>query len=191
MNIHEINDLINSLDYARYKREEILVEGGGEETEEVLYLDGIEQSLTALLNTDGVDSLGRWYKAQEDRKKTLKAEKDYITRQMAAIDNTLDYIKAKIDEIMAATGCEKVKGILGYSFARAVSTTTTVDKDILRDHFQAIVEDAVKDLRPADVTVSLSASVSKLEDGAELPDYYTRTETPTVRVTKPRANKEA
>lgn len=189
MNIHEINDLIAKVDYAKYKREESIVETG-EVTEEYVALDELYNSLSSLLNTDGVDSLGRWYKAQEDRKKTLKAEKDYITRQMAALDNTLDYIKAKIDEIMAATGCEKVKGILGYSFARSTSVKTEVDRDLLRDFYQAKVEDAVKDILPADVTVSLSASVSKLEEGAELPAYYHREETPTVRVTKPRASKE-
>ena len=148
-------------------------------------------ALRTLLNTEGVDFLGRWLKGKEDKKKTLKAEKDYLTRQMEAVDNTIAFVKAKIREVMDMTGCDKVKGSLGYSFATATSTRTEVDKDILCDHYQSLVEEALKDILPPDVTVTLSASVSKLEADAELPDYYHRTETPTIRFTKPRAGKEA
>ena len=190
MDYKELQDILSTLDYSSYKLEQTYAENEGEVTDETELLEAEITALKTLLNTEGVDYLGRWLKGKEDRKKTLKAEKDYLTRQMEAVDNTIAFVKAKINEVMEATGCEKVKGSLGYSFATYTATKTEVDKEILRDHYQALVEDAVKDILPADVTVTLSASVSKLEADAELPDYYNRTETPSVRFTKPRAAKE-
>ena len=190
MDYKELQDLLSTLDYTAYKLEETYVENEGEVTDETELLEGQVSAMKALLNGEGVDFLGRWLKGKEDKKKAIKAEKDYLTRQMEAIDKTIAFIKAKMNEVMTATGCEKVKGSLGYSFATTVSTKTEVDRDLLRDLFQAKVEDAVQGIIPDDVTVSLSASVSKLEDGAELPEYYNRRETPTVRFTIPRATKE-
>ena len=191
MDYKDLQDILSTLDYTSYKLEQVYVENEGEVTDETELMEGEISALRTLLNTEGVDFLGRWLKGKEDKKKTLKAEKDYLTRQMEAIDNTIAFIKAKIHEVMEATGCEKVKGTLGYSFATTVSTKTEVDKDLLKDFYQAKVDEALKDILPADVTVTLSASVSKLEEGADLPQYYIRTETPSVRFTKPRAGKEA
>ena len=190
MDYKELQDLISPLDYTSSQLENIYTENEGEVTEETELLEGQVSAMKALLNSEGVDFLGRWLKGKEDKKKALKAEKDYITRQMEANDKTIAFIKAKITEVMKATGCVKVKGALGYSFATTVSVTTSVDKDLLREMYQAKVEDAVKDILPDDVTVTLSASVSKLEEGAELPEYYNRDEKDTVRFTKPRASKE-
>ena len=190
MNYNEFKDALETLDWASYHLEETYTENDGEVTEETEKMEAEIEALRHLLNTDGVDFLGRWLKGKEDRKKALKAEKDYVSRQIEAVDTTIAFIKAKINELMQATGCEKVKGSLGYTFTTTVSTTTNVDKEILRDFYQAKVEEALKDILPADVTVTLGASVSKLEEGAELPAYYNRTETPTVRFTKPRAKKE-
>ena len=190
MDYKEMQDLLSTLDYTSYQLENTYAENGGEVTDETELLEGQVSAMKALLNSDGVDFLGRWLKGKEDRKKALKAEKDYISRQIEATDKTIAFIKAKINEVMTATGCEKVKGSLGYSFATTVSTKTEVDKDLLLDMFLAKVEDAVKGILPDDVTVSLSASVSKVQEGQELPAYYRQTETPTVRFTKPRANKE-
>ncbi len=191
MDYKDLQDILSTLDYTSYKLEQVYVENEGEVTDETELMEGEISALRTLLNTEGVDFLGRWLKGKEDKKKTLKAEKDYLTRQMEAIDNTIAFIKAKIHEVMEATGCEKVKGTLGYSFATTTSTKTEVDKDLLKDFYQAKVDEALKDILPADVTVTLSASVSKLEEGADLPQYYIRTETPSVRFTKPRASKEA
>jgi len=190
MDYKELQEILSTLDYTTYKLEQTYVENEGEVTDETELMEGQISALQTLLNTEGVDFLGRWLKGKEDKKKAIKAEKDYLTRQMESIDNTIAFIKAKINELMQATGTEKVKGSLGYSFATTVSTKTEVDKDLLRDFFQAKVDEALKDILPADVTVTLSASVSKLEEGAELPEYYNRTETPTVRFTKPRAAKD-
>lgn len=190
MDYKELQDILSTLEYTSYKLEETYVENEGEVTEETELMEGEITAMKTLLNTEGVDLLGRWLKGKEDRKKALKAEKDYLTRQMEAIDKTIEFIKTKMNEVMTATGQEKIKGSLGYSFALSTSTKTEVDKEMLKEYYQEAVNEALKDILPADVSVTLTASVSKLEEGAELPDYYNRTETPTIRFTKPRAKKE-
>lgn len=190
MDYKELQDILSTLEYTSYKLEETYVENEGEVTEETELMEGEITAMKTLLNTEGVDLLGRWLKGKEDRKKALKAEKDYLTRKMEAIDKTIEFIKTKMNEVMTATGQEKIKGSLGYSFALSTSTKTEVDKEMLKEYYQEAVNEALKDILPADVSVTLTASVSKLEEGAELPDYYNRTETPTIRFTKPRAKKE-
>ena len=208
MDIKELQDILSTLEYTSYKLEETYVENDGEVTEETELMEGEITAMKTLLNTEGVDLLGRWLKGKEDRKKALKAEKDYLTRQMEAIDKTIEFIKTKMNEVMTATGQVKIKGSLGYSFALSTSRTTEgvkgeygysfatfdsvkteVDKDLLNTYFLARVQEAVKDILPADVTITLGASVSKLEDGEILPDYYNLKETPSIRFTKPRAKK--
>ena len=191
MDYKEMQDLLSSLDYTSYKLEKMYTENEGEVTDETELLEGEVSAMKALLNSEGVDFLGRWLKGKEDKKKAIKAEKDYLSRQIEAIDKTIAFIKAKINEVMTATGCEKVKGELGYSFATTVSTTTSVDKDLLNELYGLRLKEACLEVGiPEDVTVTLGASVSKVPEGEELPVYYNRTETPTVRFTKPRASKE-
>lgn len=190
MDYKEFKDALDTLDWASYHLEETYIENDGEVTEEAEKTEAEIEALRHLLNTDGVDFLGRWLKAKEDRKKALKAEKDYISRQIEANDKSIEFIKGQIFKLMEETGCEKVKGSLGYTFATSVSTKTEVDKDLLNEYFKDKVEEAVRAFLPADVTVTLGASVSRLGEGSELPSWYHRTETPTVRFTKPRAKKE-
>ena len=190
MDYKELQDILSTLEYTSYKLEETYVENEGEVTEETELMEGEITAMKTLLNTEGVDLLGRWLKGKEDKKKALKAEKDFISRQMEATEKTISFIKSQINKVMVATGQVKIKGSLGYSFATTTSTKTEVDKDLLNEAYLAKVQDAVKDIIPADVSVSLSASVSKLGDGAELPNYYNRTSTPSVTFTKPRAGKE-
>ena len=193
MDYKEMNQVLADLDQAMVTLEETYIENEGEVTEETEQMEAQISCLQELLTTDGIDLLGGWLKAKEDRKKSLKAEKDYITRQMAAIDETIDFIKTKVNQILVATGQEKVKGARGYSFAATTSVKTEVNKDVLKDLFQEAVNEAVKDILPPDVTITLGASVSKLPDDPDLilPVWYTQTEKPSVRFTKPRASKEA
>ena len=188
-----MNKVLADLDQAMVTLEETYIENEGEVTEETEQMEAQISGLKELLTGEGIDLLGGWLKAKEDRKKALKAEKDYITRQMAAIDETIEFIKTKVNQILVATGQEKVKGARGYSFAATISSKTEVNKDVLKDIFQDEVNEAVKDILPPDVTITLGASVSKLPDDPDLilPPWYNRTEKPSVRFTKPRASKEA
>jgi hypothetical protein len=194
MDYKELQDILSTLEYTSYKLEETYVENEGEVTEETELMEGEISAMKTLLNTEGVDLLGRWLKGKEDRKKALKAEKDYLTRQMEAIDKTIEFIKTKMNEVMTATGQEKIKGSLGYSFATYNSVKTDVDKDLLRFKYDFKAEQALRAAGiPEYIGFSLTASTTKAKEIGVLDDddkIFVTTETPTIRFTKPRAKKE-
>ena len=194
MDYKEMNQVLADLDQAMVTLEETYIENEGEVTEETEQMEAQISGLKELLTGEGIDLLGGWLKAKEDRKKSLKAEKDYITRQMAAIDETIEFIKTKVNQILVATGQEKVKGARGYSFAATTSSKTEVDKDVLKRCYGDIVEHAIREAGvPGYIGVTLTASSTKakedgVQDGDE--DIFVTTEKPSVRFTKPRASKE-
>ena len=195
MNNKEINSLIESLNASMWAFENYMVENDGvcdEASDQMEEQIGI---LKELLTTEGIDSLGRWLKAKEDEIKSLKAEKDYITRKINAATGTIDYIKSQMNKLLKASGMEEIKGANGYKFQVTTSTKTEVDKEILKELFLDKVEKKLRGGKnpviPADVTFSLGASVSLVPEGAVLPSYYIRTTSPSCKFTKPRASKEA
>lgn len=195
MNNKEINSLIESLNASMLAFENYMVENEGvcdEASDQIEEQIGI---LKELLTTEGIDSLGRWLKAKEDEIKSLKAEKDYITRKINAATGTIDYIKTQMNKILTAAQMQEIKGANGYKFQVTTSTKTEVDKEILKELFLDKVEKKLRGGKnpviPADVTFSLGASVSLVPEGAVLPSYYIRTSSPSCKFTKPRASKEA
>lgn len=195
MNNKEINSLIESLNASMWAFENYMVENDGvcdEASDQMEEQIGI---LKELLTTEGIDSLGRWLKAKEDEIKSLKAEKDYITRKINASTGTIDYIKTQMNKILTAAQMEEIKGANGYKFQVTTSIKTEVDKEILKELFLDKVEKKLRGGKnpviPADVTFSLGASVSLVPEGAVLPSYYKRTSSPSCKFTKPRASKEA
>ena len=195
MDYKELNQVLANLAQAMDSLENLYIENEGEVTDQTEQMEAQISGLQELLTKDGIDLLGGWLKAKEDKKKSLKAEKDYITRQMAAIDETIDFIKAKIHRVMEATGQEKIKGDRGYSFAATISSKTEVDKDVLKYNYDFKVEQAIRAAGIPDyVGFSLTASSTKaaevgVVDGDE--NLFVTTEKPSVRFTKPRASKEA
>ena len=115
MDYKELNQVLVNLDQAINTLEDLYIEGEGEVTEETEQMEDHISGLKELLTRDGIDLLGGWLKAKEDKKKALKAEKDYITRQMAAIDESIEFIKGKVNEVLVATGQEKIRGDRGYT----------------------------------------------------------------------------
>ena len=194
MDYKELNECLANLDRAVYDLETAYIESGGEVTEETEKKELEIEGLKELLTTDGIDLLGRWLKAKEDRKKALKAEKDYLTRQMAAIDETIDFIKGKINRVLVSTGQEKVKGDRGYSFTAMTSTKTEVDKNALRYNYDFKVEQAIRAAGIPDyIGFSLTASSTKAEEvGVQEGDegIFVTTSKASVRFIKPRASKE-
>ena len=195
MNNTEIRDALSRLHEMEYFLEEEYENNGGEVTEHTEAQESAIAALRELLTTEGVDSLGRWLKSKEDEIKTLKAEKDYITRKINAATGTIDYIKTQMNKILTAAQMEEIKGANGYKFQVTTSTKTEVDKEILKELFLDKVEKKLRGGKnpviPADVTFSLGASVSLVPEGAVLPSYYIRTSSPSCKFTKPRASKEA
>ena len=194
MDYKELNQVLVNLDQAINTLEDLYIEGEGEVTEETEQMEDHISGLKELLTRDGIDLLGGWLKAKEDRKKTLKAEKDYITRQMAAIDESIEFIKGKVNEVLVATGQEKIKGDRGYSFAATTSVKTEVDKDVLKTIYADRIEEAIRAAHiPAYVGVTLTASSTKaaelgILEGDE--EIFHTTEKPSVRFIKPRISKE-
>lgn len=194
MNYEELTKVLDEFNQAIYSLEEMYAESEGEVTDATEKAEAQIANLKILLSGEGVDFLGRWLKAKEDRKKALKAERDYLTRQMSAIDQTIDFIKCKVNQVLTSIGQEKVKGANGYAFKATESVTTSVDKDVLK----ALYEDRVKGALvaahiPAYIGFTLTASSTKaeefgLQEGDE--ELFHTTSKPTCTFTKPRANKE-
>ena len=194
MDYKELNQALATLDQATIALEENYMENEGEITEETEQMEQEISGLQELLTTEGIDLLGGWLKAKEDKKKSLKAEKDYITRQISAIDETIDFIKDKVTEVMKATGQEKIKGDRGYSFTATHSVKTDVDKDVLKALYADKVEEAIRAAHiPAYISVSLTASSTKANERGVLEgdeEIFSTTEKDTVTFRKPKASKE-
>lgn len=195
MDYKELNQVLADLDQAMHTLEDLYIEGEGEVTEETERLETQISGLQELLTKEGIDLLGAWLKSKEDRKKTLKAEKDYISRQILANDTTIEFIKDKITEVMKATGQEKIKGERGYSFTATHSVKTEVDKDVLKKNYEDKVEKAIRAAGvPAYVGVSLTASSTRANELGVLEgdeEIFSTTEKDTVTFRKPKASKEA
>lgn len=194
MDYKELQQALSQLEEVMNNLEELYTLNEGECTEESERMEVEVDTLKGLLSGDGIDMLGRWLKSKEDRKKALKAEKDYITRQMASIDKGIEYIKSMINKVMVATGLEKVKGDRGYSFATTTSTKTDINKDVLKALYADKVEEAIRTAHiPAYVGVTLTASSTKatelgVVEGDE--DIFVTMSKPSVRFGKPKANTE-
>lgn len=186
--------MIESLNASMWAFENYMVENDGVCDEASDQMEEQIRILKELLTTEGIDSLGRWLKAKEDEIKSLKAEKDYITRKINAAIGTIDYIKTQMNKILTAAQMQEIKGANGYKFQVTTSIKTEVNKEILKELFLDKVEKKLRGGKnpviPADVTFTLGASVSLVPEGQELPAYYARTETPSCKFTKPRASKE-
>lgn len=193
MNNTDIKSAIAELSTTMFLLEEEYMENGGEVTEYTATMEANIERLKVLLTTEGVDSLGRWLKSKEDQMKSLKAERDSITRQIKSCENTIEYIKTMVNHVLVSTGEEKVKGTC-YSFAATTSETTSVDKDALNLKFMDAVEKKLRGGKnpviPVDVTITLGASIKNVPEGAEIPSYYLKESKPSVKFTKPRASKE-
>lgn len=194
MDYKELQQALSQLEEVMNNLEELYILNEGECTEESERMEVEVDTLKELLSGDGIDMLGRWLKSKEDRKKSLKAEKDYITRQMASIDKGIEYIKSMINKVMVTTGLEKVKGDRGYSFATTTSTKTDINKDVLKALYAEKVEEAIRSAHiPAYVGVTLTASSTKatelgVVEGDE--DIFVTMSKPSVRFGKPKANTE-
>ena len=194
MDYKELQQALSQLEEVMNNLEELYTLNEGECTEESERMEVEVDTLKELLSGDGIDMLGRWLKSKEDKKKSLKAEKDYITRQMASIDKGIEYIKSMINKVMVATGVEKVKGDRGYSFATTTSTKTDINKDVLKALYAEKVEEAIRSAHiPAYVGVTLTASSTKatelgVVEGDE--DIFVTMSKPSVRFGKPKANTE-
>ena len=187
----EITNAIAELYRTANTLEELYIENGGEITEETAEKEDQVEAIKTLLNGEGIDSLGRWMKAKEDERDTLKAEKAAIDRRLKAVNNTLDYIKFQVGQVLRATGCEKAKG-LAYGFSVATSTKNAVNQEALDAAYLERAEAALRHaLIPEYVHITLKATTTELNAaGGDALGFIETTTTETCRFTKPRAVKE-
>lgn len=190
MNNKDINAALAALEEASFFLEEEYEMNGGEVTEETEAQEEYIESLKALLEDEGIDSLGRWLKGKEDLIKTLKAERDSVNRQIKKTEEGIEYIKTQIFNVLTALGKEKVKGTF-YSFAPTISRKTEVDKEILEEKYLGIVNNALEQILPPWISYKLSASIKAVPgDMEEMPSEFKVVETPSCKFVKPRAKKE-
>ena len=190
MHYKDIQTALANLARLSYELEDKYIENEGEVTDETQALEDQKAAISDLLAGEGIDTLGRWLKSKEDELKTYKAEKDAVARRMKSVENTIDFVKSKVTEIMVATGTEKAKGLL-YGFTKTESNTTKVDMELLNGRYQDLAERAIRAAGvPSYVTMKLDAKVSLVPEGEDLPDLFEEVRKDTVRFTKPRAGKE-
>ena len=119
MKYQDIQDALCTLARLSEELEDQYIENEGEITPEAEALEAQKDAVADLLTGEGVDTLGRWLKSKEDELATYKAEKAAADRRIKSVRNTIDFVKAKIAEVMAATGTQKAKGsFYGFSARR-------------------------------------------------------------------------
>lgn len=190
MNTNEIKSAIAELNALTLDLEYDYIENGGEVTEETEHKEAVIAELKNLLDTEGVDSLGRWLKAKQDEIVAAKAEKAAADARIKALQRTEEYIKGEISRILIATGTEKVKGTY-YSFAQATSVKSSVNQEAIDAKWLEKAEKAVRKAKvPEYIQVNLKTTTTALKE-AEALEFLEVSETPSVKFTKPRAVKEA
>lgn len=190
MHYNDIKEAMHSLALTSYQLEEIYNDNGGEVTEETELMEQQREALAYVLANDGADTLGRWLKSLEDKKATIKDEKNAIAAQEKSVDRSIDFVKAQISEIMRLTGTDKVKGQL-YSFSAYKSVKTAANAELIEAMYMETAKRVLREAGiPEYITLKLSASVKAVPEGVELPEVFTRTEEDTVKFSKPRKAKE-
>lgn len=196
MNYQDIQEAIASMQRAVWQLEDIYVENGGEVTEETEEKEALIEGIRELLTTEGIDALGEWLKSLEDRKAELKAQRDFVARKIKATEGSIEFVKGAVRQVLDATGTDKVKGALGYSFARTESSKTSVlTEDLDNKWLEAATEAARAAGLPGYVDVELKTTGTRIkewaaENGGEGEEYLSTETAPSVRFTKPRAAKK-
>ena len=189
MKYNDIQDALATLARLSELLEDQYVENEGEVTEETEELEERKAAIQDLLQNDGIDALGRWLKVKEDEVKMWKAEKAAADRKVKAAQNSVDFVKAKIAEVMAATGMEKAKGAY-YSFSKYVSEKSAVNQDEVDRLYLDIATSAAHDAGlPAYIDVVLKTNTTALKEWGAT-DLLDVTTGDAVRFTKPRGTKE-
>lgn len=191
MNTSQINEALEALSRTSRRLEDAYEENGGEVTEYTEQLEADLEAVKDLLNTEGVDSLGRWLKSKQDEIEAAKAEEYAARQRVKSLKRTEEYIKGEIARVLRATGTEKVKGTY-YSFAQATSTKSTVKDEALDEAYLDLVTEAARAAGlPGCIDVALKTNTTRLnEAGEDFAAFVNVETTETVKFTKPRKPKE-
>ena len=189
MKYKDIQDALATLNRLSLELEDQYIENEGEVTEETEELEARKAAIEDLLQNDGIDALGRWLKVKEDEVKMWKAEKAAADRKVKSAQNTVDFVKAKIAEVMVATGMDKAKGSY-YSFTKYVSEKSSVNQDEVDRLYLDVATSAAHDAGlPAYIDVVLKTNTTALKEWGAT-DLINTDTADAVRFTKPRGGKE-
>ena len=189
MKYQDIQDALCTLARLSEELENQYIESEGEVTPEAEALEAQKDAVADLLTGEGVDTLGRWLKSKEDELATYKAEKAAADRRIKSVRNTIDFVKAKIAEVMAATGTQKAKGSF-YGFSAYVSEKAAVNQEEMERLYLDIATSAAHDAGlPAYIDVELKTTTTALKEWGAT-DLLDVTTGDAVRFTKPRGGKE-
>ena len=185
----ELQEQLARLARLAEERENRLIENEGLVTPDIEAIEAEIDFISSFLQGPGIDELGRWMKATEDKINTYKAEKAAADRKVKAAQNTLDFIKAKIAEVMTMTGMDKAKGSF-YSFTKYVSEKSSVNQDEVDRLYLDMATSAAHDAGlPAYIDVVLKTNTTALKEWGAT-DLINTTTGDAVRFTKPRGGKE-
>lgn len=189
MTRYEVEMFLSRLMQERMLQESMLEENGGEMTESVLTQQEIIDNLAEAFESDGgIDAVGRYVKQSQDSIAARKAEKEYAERHLRAEENNLATFLECVDYALQKSQKDKVKGQYGYSFTQHTSVSTKPDNKVIKELFFDKVEKVIRDsgVVPDDITFSLSASATRLAEGAKKPEWYNTTSVGKAVFRKPR-----
>ena len=185
MTYKDIQESLGTLARLTAELEDQYIESEGEVTPEAEAVEAEIEAVKHLLENDGIDALGRWLKMKEDEMKMWKAEKTAADRKMKSAQNTVDFVKAKITEVMTMTGTDKAKGNY-YSFTKYVSEKSTVNYDELERIWGQRVHAALEGIGfPGWLEVMFKTTTTALKEAGE-DEFVETTKEDAVRFTKPR-----
>ncbi len=195
MKYQDIQDALCNLARLSEELENQYIESEGEVTPESEALEAQKDAVADLLTGEGIDTLGRWLKSKEDELAMYKAEKATADRRIKSVKNTIDFVKAKVSDIMVATGMQKAKGTY-YGFTTYVSEKTSLNEEELDERWLDAVTEAARNAGlPGYIDVALKTTATRVKEWAQTHDgqgdIYLVTDTAdAVRFTKPRKAKE-
>lgn len=187
--VTELRDAMSVLTRQEEALYEAYCENGGEETPETIDMEAAKEATKELIQTDGIDMLGRRLVYLEDKLKMWKAEKAAADRKVKAVQNSIDFIKTMVSEAMRMTGTAKAKGSY-YSFTSYVSEKNTVNYEEIERIWGQQVYAALEGIGfPSWMEIQFKTTTTALKEAGE--DEFIETETAdAVRFTKPRGGKE-
>lgn len=192
MRPREIQDALHRLREEKFRLEAEYEENGGEVTDSTLSREqAIADIKTLLLSREGVDSLGRLIRSNTDDIQGYKNEKKHIDSQIKKIEGYNEWLLGLVNGILEESDEDVAKGNLGYSFTQHTSVTTKVDTKMLKERFYETAISAIRATSiPQDITITLSASISSLPEGSEIPEWYNVSSVGKATFRKPRKAKE-
>lgn len=186
-----INDIISTLN----ERENMLIDNGGEITEEVNNVDSKLGSLKEFLSSDGLDYLVAVHDSLEAKINRFSKEIEYKQAQKKAAENTLEYFKGLENVALLELGEDRKKSTYGYTLKRTEKISTFIDKQKVNERYAPLMEKALEQSGiPSYIKFTLTTGVKTIDENGGLiesdRDLVTKSIVNSVTLLRPRGKKE-